>query len=196
MQTRDVQIKSFERFRKRDYMPNTVYIATSLDGYIADKNGGLGWLDSIPNPDNLDLGWADFMAGIDALVMGRNTFETVCGFDVEWPYPKPVFVLSRSMTEIPAEYRDKAQLIKGSLPEVVATLNSDGFTRLYIDGGKTIRSFLRADLIDEMILTRIPVLLGGGVPLFGELCNPVAFEHVSTRVLLNAMVQSHYRCKR
>ena len=77
-------------------MTNIVYIATSLDGYIADKDGGLDWLNSIPNPENVDLGFANFMERIDALVMGRATFETVCGFDVEWPYPKPVFVLSNT----------------------------------------------------------------------------------------------------
>lgn len=69
-------------------MKNIVYIATSLDGYIADRDGGLDWLHSIPNPDHSDFGWAEFMAGVDALVMGRTTFETVCGFDCDWPYNK------------------------------------------------------------------------------------------------------------
>ena len=71
---------------------NRIFIATSLDGYIADSNGGIDWLHEIPNPEQLDMGFADFMAETDALVMGRKTFETVCGFDVEWPYSKPVFV--------------------------------------------------------------------------------------------------------
>lgn len=174
-------------------MSNIVYIATSIDGYIADKDGGLDWLDSIPNPDNLDFGWADFMGRIDALVMGRNTFDTVCGFDGAWPYPKPVFVLSNSMISIPEAYRDKAEIVSGPLPEIVKSLNARGFADLYIDGGKTVQSFLQADLIDELIVTQIPILLGGGVPLFGALTEPIILEHINTQVYLDAMVQTHYR---
>lgn len=174
-------------------MPNFVYIGTSIDGYIADRDGGLEWLDSVPIPDGEDLGWPGFYDRIDALLMGRSTFETVCGFDVEWPYAKPVFVLSTSMTSVPAEYRDRAEVIDGNLREVVTSLNRRGFNNLYIDGRRTIQSFLRADMIDELILTRIPILLGGGVPLFGELKNPLAFEHVHTQVYVGAIVQSHYR---
>lgn len=177
-------------------MPNTVYIATSLDGYIADKNGGLEWLHSIPNPNNLDLGWADFLNGIDALVMGRNTFETVASFDCDWPYPMPVFVLSNSMDAIPEAYRDKAELISGSVPEVVTALHQQGYTNLYIDGGQTVQSFLQADLIDELIITQIPILLGGGTPLFGPLEEALAFEHINTQLFLGQLVQNHYRRKR
>ncbi|WP_421866648.1 dihydrofolate reductase family protein [Motiliproteus sp.] len=174
-------------------MSNIVYIATSLDGYIADKEGGLDWLHSIPNPDNLDLGFADFLASIDALVMGKNTFETVCGFDVEWPYPVPVFVLSNTITSIPEEYEDKAEIISGPLAQVVASLNQRGYRKLYVDGGKTIQSFLEAGLIDEMTITRFPILLGGGTPLFGDLDKPLEFEHLKTEVCLDALVQTHYR---
>ena len=177
-------------------MSNIVYIATSLDGYIADKNDGLDWLESVPNPDNLDLGWADFMDRIDAMVMGRNTFEKVCSFDCDWPYSKPVFVLSNSLVSLPEEYKGKAELIKGSLSEVLGNIHQKGHTQLYIDGGITIQNFLKEDLIDEMIITIIPILLGGGVPLFGELPEQMAFEHVKTEVMLNALVQNHYRRKR
>lgn len=176
-------------------MSNIVNIATSMDGFIADKDGGLDWLHSIPNPDNLDFGWADFMEQIDALIMGRNTFEVVCGFDGEWPYAKPVFVLSNTMTTIPESYSDKAEIVSGPLPQVVKTLNTRGFNNLYIDGGKTIQSFLQADLIDELTITLIPILLGGGVPLFSTLTKPLEFKHISTQVHLDAMVQTHYRRK-
>ncbi len=172
---------------------NFVYIGVSLDGYIADRDGGLDWLDRVPVPEGEDLGWAGFYGRIDALLMGRVTFETVCGFDVDWPYDKPVFVLSGTMTTVPDAYRQRAEVVGGPLPEIVAALRGRGFGNLYIDGGATIRSFLRADLIDELILTRIPVLLGGGVPLFGELARPMALEHVDTRVHAGAIVQSHYR---
>lgn len=173
-------------------MPNIVYIATSLDGYIADKDGGLDWLNATPNPDNQDFGWSVFMDRIDALVMGRNTFETVCSFGGEWPYLKPVFVLSNSLTEIPQAYSDKAELVSGPIAAVVDTLNAKGYSSLYIDGGKTIQSFLEADLIDELIITQIPTLLGGGVPLYGQLTEPLAYEFVNTTVHLKALVQSHY----
>ncbi len=176
-------------------MLNVVYIATSIDGYIADKQDKLDWLEEIPNPDNIDCGWADFMARIDGIVMGRNTFETVCGFDCEWPYCKPVFVLSNSLTSIPVKYRDKAELVNGELQNVLRKINKKGYSNLYIDGGMTIQNFLNEDLIDEMIITRMPILLGGGAPLFGDLATPLRFEHVKTEVFLNAMVQSHYKKK-
>ena len=172
---------------------NIVYIATSLDGYISDKDDGLDWLDSIPNPDNIDMGYGDLMNRIDALVMGRKTFEVVCGFDVPWPYTKPVFVLSKSLTAIPQEYEGKAELMSGALDSVLATIHGKRHQELYIDGGSTIQNFLKQDLIDEMIITVLPLLLGGGSPLFGDLPEPLGFEHVKTEVMLNAMVQSHYR---
>lgn len=175
---------------------NKVFIARSLDGFIAGKNGEIDWLDMIPNPDGLDLGYYKFMAGIDALVMGRSSFETVCGFDMEWPYKVPVFVLSKTLNSIPKKYSDKVELVNGSIQEVLQTIHKKGFGRLYIDGGKTVQSFLKEDLIDELIITTIPILLGGGIPLFGELSKPLKFEHVESQVLLNEMVQNHYRRKR
>jgi dihydrofolate reductase len=173
-----------------------VYIACSLDGYIADKNGGLDWLHSITNPDQEDMGFAAFNSQIDALIMGRTTFETVCAFDCDWPYTRPVFVLSNTLTSIPEEYADKAQLVKGSLSDILNKLNSQGYHRLYIDGGATIQSFLKEDLINDLIITTFPILLGGGAPLFSDLPEPLAFEHVKTEVFLDALVQSHYKRKR
>ena len=176
-------------------MSNTVFIATSLDGYIADKDGGLDWLQTIPNPENLDMGYVDLIDRIDALIMGRKTFDTVINFDIEWPYSKPVFVLSNSMKSIPKGYEGKAEPISGSLSDVVAAIHQKGHENLYIDGGVTIQNFLKEDLIDELIITVIPILLGGGTPLFGELSKPMEFEHVKTEVFLNAIVQNHYRRK-
>ncbi|MEA5139608.1 dihydrofolate reductase family protein [Arcicella rigui] len=171
---------------------NAIYIAQSLDGYIADKNGGIAWLDSIPNPDGDDMGYYAFLNRMDALVMGRITFETVCGFDCEWPYQKPVFVLSNTLHEIPEKYQDKAFLVKGTLSEILAQIHEKGYTRLYIDGGKTIQQFLKEDLIDEMIITTFPLLLGGGFPLFGELTQLLAFEVQSSQIYLGNLVQTHF----
>jgi dihydrofolate reductase len=175
---------------------NSVFIATSLDGYIADKNGGLDWLHSIPNPNNNDMGYVEFTNGIDALVMGRTTFETVIGFDVPWPYTKPVFVLSNKLKEIPDSHKDKAFLVNGTLTEILEQIHGKGYGRLYIDGGTTIRNFLKEDLIDEMVLTTIPILLGGGSSLFGDLPSELNFELIGTKTFLNQISQRHYKRKK
>ncbi len=171
---------------------NRVFIATSLDGYIADKNGGIDWLDSIPEINQIDTGYNKFMSEVDALVMGRSTFETVCGFDIDWPYQKPVFVMSRSMTEIPEKFKDKAQLVKGTLAEILEQIHKKGYHRLYIDGGNVIQSFLKEDLIDDMIITVIPILLGNGIPLFADLPKPLNFECKKSIVFLDKIVQNHF----
>lgn len=175
---------------------NSVFIATSLDGYIADKCGKIDWLESIPNPDNDDMGYVAFTKNIDALVMGRTTFETVLAFDIDWPYYKPVFVLSNKLKEIPQSHQDKAFLVKGTLIDILEHIHAQGYERLYIDGGTTIRSFLKADLIDEMILTTIPILLGGGSPLFEDLPHEQEFELMDSRTYLNQITQNHYRRKK
>ena len=175
---------------------NSVFIATSLDGYIADKNGGIDWLYSIPNPDNDDMRYLEFSNGIDALVMGRTTFETILGFDVEWPYDKPVFVLSNKLKEIPESHKGKAFLPKGTLTEILDHICEKGFKRLYIDGGTTIRNFLKEDLIHEMVITRIPILFGGGSSLFTELPTQLNFELIETKTYLNQVTQNHYKRKK
>lgn len=175
---------------------NSVFIATSLDGYIADKNGRLDWLHSISNPENDDMGYVEFNKRIDALVMGRKTFETVLGFDVVWPYDRPVFVLSNTLKEMPESHKDKAFLIKGTLTEILNQIHENGFNRLYIDGGSTIGNFLKEDLIDEMVITKIPILLGGGASLFSELPKELKFELIGTKTYLNQITQHHYRRKK
>lgn len=173
-------------------MTVSVYIAASLDGYIADRDCGLDWLFESPNPEGSDFGFAEFIAGIDALVMGRRTFEKVLSFG-EWPYEKPVFVMSRTLEAVPGHLGGKAEIIGGDVRSVAAALNGRGYRRLYVDGGRVIRAFLREDLVDEMIITRVPILLGGGVPLFGELAGPLRFNHLETTRLNEALVKSRYR---
>ena len=175
---------------------NTVFIARSLDGYIADKNGGLDWLSSVPNPEHLDLGYEKFIKDMDAIVMGRTTFEMVCSFDIQWPYHIPVFVLSSSLKSLPEEFEDKAEIVKGPLSAILEVIHKKGSSQLYIDGGVTVQNFLKEDLIDELIITTIPILLGGGVPLFGELPKEMEFEHVESVLFLDAIVQDCYRRKR
>ncbi len=172
---------------------NSVFIATSLDGFIADKNGGIDWLHAIPNPDNIDMGYGEFTARIDAIVMGRVSFETVCGFDIDWPYSVPVFVLSNMLKEVPATLKDKVFLVNGTFKEVLEEIHNQGYYNLYIDGGKTIQSFLKEDLIDDMIITTIPILLGGGTPLFSDLPNSLEFECNKSIVFIDKVVQNHFK---
>ncbi|MGA1545305.1 MAG: dihydrofolate reductase family protein [Saprospiraceae bacterium] len=173
-------------------MKNHVFIATSMDGYIADRDGRLDWLDQIPNPNHDDMGYFEFYNRMDALVMGRFTFETVLGFDVDWPYDKPVFVLSNQLSQIPDSHREKAFLVKGTLSECLSRIQQKGYVHLYIDGGQTITNFLEEDLIDEVIITTIPIVLGAGIPLFGKLSRASKWKLVQSRVFLNQMVQNHY----
>lgn len=175
---------------------NKVFIATSIDGFIADKNGGIDWLESTPNPDNLDIGYLPFIEEIDAIVMGRNTFDIVCSFDIDWPYAIPVFVLSNSLKELPNEYAEKAFIVNGNLDKVLDHIHQKGLYNLYIDGGTTIRNFLNDDLIDDLILTTIPIILGEGVPLFSTLTKALNFDLVSSKTYLNQLVQRHYKRKR
>jgi len=172
-------------------MSNIVYIAASIDGYIATPDGGVEWLNEIPNPDQSDFGWSEFILGIDAILMGRNTFEKVLTFG-DWPYQKPVFVLSAKLKKVPDELSEKAEIIKGSIEDVIAELNQRGHTHIYIDGGKLIQSFLAEDLIDELIITRIPILLGKGIPLFRELEQSQKFIHKKTEIFNDSLVKSHY----
>ena len=175
---------------------NIVFIAKSLDGFIAGKKGELDWLELIPNPDHIEMGFSALMEEIDAIVMGRNTYEVVLGFPGEWPYPKPVFVLSHTLDTVPDRLKEKVSITRGTPQEVLYTLHSKGYLNLYIDGGTTLQNFLKEDLIDELRITTIPVLLGGGFPLFGELPNQLVFEHVQSKIFLSQIVQNIYRRKR
>ncbi len=173
-------------------MSNIVFIATSLDGYIADKNNGIDWLHTLPVADDLYMEFEQHMENVDALVMGRNTYELVASFDMDWPYRKPVFVLSNSLSEIPFELQEKVSLITGELNEIVVQLKTQGFENLYIDGGITIQHFLAQDLIDEMIITTIPIVLGGGIPLFGTLDESLMFKCIASHCDKVGMSQQHF----
>jgi dihydrofolate reductase len=177
-------------------MTNIVYIATSLDGYISAPGGSLDWLSMVPNPDDDDLGFAAFMSRVDVVVMGRVTFESVVGFDVGWPCAVPGLILSTSLAQVPAGFEEKVQIISGTPEQIIEQANGMGYKNLYIDGGKTIQGFLKADKIDEMILSELPVLLGGGEQLFGDLEAPLEFEHVGVEVLLGQITKRHYVRKR
>lgn len=174
-------------------MLNKVYIAQSLDGHIADRNGGLDWLEKIAIPEGEDMGYQSFMESVDALLMGRNTFEKVASFDIEWPYAKPVYVLSTTLTEVDQKFEGKVILINAEVKDAIAQIREAGHKDIYIDGGVLIQSCLWDNLIDELIITTMPVLLGGGPRLFGDLIKEIDFELLESKVFVNAIVQNHYR---
>jgi len=169
-------------------MQASVFIATSLDGFIARPDGALDWL-----PDDCEPhGYDEFMATVDALVIGRKTFEVVLGFG-GWHYgSKPVIVLSSTLKELKVPETARCEIMAGSPQEIVARLDDRGYQHLYIDGGVTIQGFLRAGMIQRMTITRIPVLLGKGIPLFGDLSRDVRWKHVTTRSFPSGMAQSEY----
>ena len=170
----------------------SVFVGVSLDGFIARKNGDLDWL-----PDNgqggEDYGYQQFFASVDALVMGRKSFEKVLTF-AEWPYGrKKVIVLSTRTPAVPPELSDRVTTMNASPREVVETLTAQGARHLYIDGGNTIQRFLRAALISEITITTVPVLIGEGIPLFGQLDYDIKLKHLETRQFEDGLVQSRYQ---
>ncbi len=174
-------------------MNATVFIACSLDGYIARADGALDWLPSSEAEAGVeDYGYTDFMDSVDVLVMGRMSFEKVLSFE-KWPYGmKPVVVLSRRMLRLPKEVPECVSLMAPDLPIVMETLSARGEKHLYVDGGKTIQGFLDAGLIDTLIITRIPILLGEGIPLFGPLKKDIRLQHIETCAFDSGFVQSRY----
>ncbi len=172
-------------------MKASVFIATSLDGFIARKNGDVDWLGDQEEGGD-DGGFGKFMKTVDALVMGRNTFEKVQSFGV-WPYGSTrVVVLTNRPLNISEELAFTVETMSGTPSEVVAVLSTQGAQHLYVDGGKTIQTFLDSGAIQRIIITRLPVLLGQGIPLFGPLQQDVKLLHIETRTFENGNVQSEY----
>ena len=169
----------------------TAYLGMSLDGFIAGPNDELDWLDEPEHSDGVDYGYAAFMDSVDALVMGRRTFETVTGLVEEWPYDKPVIVMSATLTELPAHVT-RSEIFSGSPAEVVALAEERGWASLYVDGGKLASSFLNDGLLDELIVSVLPVALGTGVPVFGALADHTWLKLASTESFDNGMVQLRY----
>lgn len=175
-------------------MKASVYIGTSLDGFIARSDGSFDWLSQFADDDAV-RSYKEFTARIDAMVIGRGTFEKVMTFP-EWPYDKPVFVLSTTIKHVPDGLEDNVTIISMPPAEVLNHLSEKGFANVYIDGGKVIQEFLRADLIDELIISKAPVLIGSGIPLFGHLDTDLRFDHIRTSSHPNGLVRSYYQRKR
>jgi dihydrofolate reductase len=187
----------------------SVFLGMSVDGFIARLDGDISWLEggddggggtapddgSAPLPDDGeggDFGFAEFVGGIDALVMGRSTYDFIAPF-AEWPYQgRPVHVLSTTLEP----GADRRITVHRSLDEAVEALDAAGYHRVYVDGGRTVHAFLRAGLIADLTLSRVPVLIGTGHTPFGEFAADIRLEHVRTRSYAGGMVQSTYRVRR
>ncbi|GGA31598.1 dihydrofolate reductase family protein [Dyella nitratireducens] len=169
-------------------MKASVFVGVSVDGFMARIDGGL---DFLPEGGGEPHGYEEFMRTVDALVIGRNTYETVLGFG-EWAYgEKPVVVLSsRELAPPPAEAI--VQHMAGAPGDIVAKLSAEGIGHIYVDGGVTIQRFLRAGLIQRLIVTRVPVLIGTGIPLFGAIERDIQLKHIATRSYASGLVQSEY----
>lgn len=173
----------------------SVFIATSLDGFIARNNGSIDWLNEANESvtPGEDCGYGKFMADVDVIVMGRNTFEQVLSFD-SWPYEStPVVVLSQKGISLPSHLPPSVSVSNETPTALAARLTEHGAKKIYVDGGLTIQSFLAAGLIDEITITVIPVLLGSGKPLFGLLPVDVRLVHEDTTAFEFGFVQNRYR---
>lgn len=173
-----------------------VFIATSLDGFIARRNNDIDWLTSFPTPGE-DHGYDAHIAEMDGIIMGRGSYEAVAAFD-EWLYDKPVLVLSRSLdpASVPAHLKGKVEVIADTPAQAMDRAAARGWQRIYVDGGKLIQSFLRAGFVEDMIISTIPILLGTGIPLFGPVEQDIALDHIEITSFPSGLVQSRFRVRR
>ena len=183
-------------------MKCSVFIATSADGYIADVNDGVDWLDNAGKPDAdmesfSDMGFNDFLATIDCIIMGRKCMEKISSFNLtpdQWPYGDiPIFVLSNTVQHCPDNMKEKVSIHSDGILALFSLLSAKNLNHAYIDGGVTITSFLNEKLINEMTITQAPILLGGGVSLFGELKYPIKLEKSKVRAFPNDFIQVRYK---
>ena len=170
-------------------MKMSVFAGTSLDGFIARRDGSY---DFLPEGGGEPHGYDEFMASVDTLLIGRKTLETVLAFE-EWPYGgKRVVALSTRPLDF-STAKGKVEQMSGRPEDIAAKLEGTGARHVYVDGGITVQNFLRAGLIDTIVITRVPVLIGEGIPLFGSLIHDVKLTHVETRQYKSGLVRSEYR---
>lgn len=182
-----------ERIMTKSSRPKiSVFIATSIDGYIAKANGDIDWLTKFSPPANededKDCGFSKFFSNVDVLVMGRNTYKVVSGFET-WPYKgKRVVVLSSTLTSV----CEQAELFKGNIAHLIEKLHADSIKHIYVDGGTTISHFLNMNLVDRLIISLIPIALGSGIPLFSKIDSEKWFRLVSSKPFSNGLMQLEY----
>ncbi|MCR9137312.1 MAG: dihydrofolate reductase family protein [Alphaproteobacteria bacterium] len=172
-----------------------VFMAMSIDGFVARQDHRLDWLMK-QKTEGEDHGYDEFMASVDGLIMGSGSFRNVLTFG-DWPYRKPVIVMSRSLTtgDIPLDVRDKVSITPLDPGGVMASLAKKGWRRAYVDGGLVVQSFLRAGLVGDMTITLIPILIGSGRRLFGQLDRDIDLELLASKSFPSGLVQTRYRIR-
>ncbi len=170
-------------------MKLSVFCGVSVDGFLARPNHALDFLETGEQEPH---GFEEFYDSVDVVVIGRKTFEVVLTFG-NWPYgKKPVIVLSSRSLDFSSVAGGVVEQLGGEPAEIVAQLKARGFKHAYVDGGVTIQRFLAAGLIDRLVITRVPVLIGAGIPLFGPVPHDISLRHVATRSYKGGLVQSEY----
>lgn len=181
---------------KRNYARGHIFIACSLDGFVAKEDDSLDWLMKY-NTDDAMKEFLEFSNRMDALVMGSGTFKKVLSFDT-WPYEMPVYVLSKTLDDkdIPEAIKHKASISRFEPNELMEDLHSKGLKEIYVDGGKLAQSFIREGLVDHITISQIPILIGSGKALFGELDNDVSLELIESKEMKLGILQNHYQVKK
>lgn len=171
-------------------MKLSVFCGMSVDGFIARLDHGLDFLDTEGQEPH---GFEEHWKSVDVVVIGRKLFEVVKSFGPKWFYgKKPVVVLSSGALDFSWIKGGVVERMSGEPADIAARLKKRGFKHAYIDGGVTVQRFLAAGLIDRMVITRVPVLIGTGIPLFGPLQKDIVLRHVATRTYKGGLVQSEY----
>lgn len=185
-------------------MKCSAYIATSADGFIADNQGGVDWLHTAGNQAadmsiNPDMGFNEFIQSVDCMVMGRKCMEVISSFNLteeQWPYGDiKIYVLSNTISEPPQNLANKVEMYRGDINTLIDKLTAQGFKHAYIDGGATICTFINLKLMDTLTITRSPILLGQGIPLFSNLVTRVNLEKASSISFPNDFIQEKYSVK-
>ncbi|MGL6315183.1 dihydrofolate reductase family protein [Vibrio sp. WXL103] len=183
-------------------MKCSVFIATSVDGFIARKDGSVDWLHSAGNPNAENDGLAeqtfgDYIASIDCMIMGRNCMQVISDMDLtpeQWPYGETrIIVLSTTLSQPPENMQDKVELYSGELNALLTLLESEGYQHAYVDGGATIQSFLNLKRIDEMTITYAPIILGEGIRLFGPTNHDIKLTEAKSTTFANDFIQVNYK---
>ena len=184
------------------FMKCSIYIATSADGYIATIDGKVDWLQTAENQTKIDIanhddmGFNRFINSIDCMIMGRKCMETIANMNLtskQWPYGNiPITVLSQTLKNSPQNIRNKVEIYSGEIPALIEKLTQQGYKHAYIDGGEIITAFINLKLIEEMIITQAPVLLGEGISLFGKLNQRIKLENAEATAFKNNFIQTRY----
>ncbi|MGB0936088.1 MAG: dihydrofolate reductase family protein [Colwellia sp.] len=183
-------------------MKCSVYIATSADGYIANLEGGVDWLHSAGNPNvdmsaNPDMGFNQFITSVDCMIMGRRTMEAIANFKLtesQWPYGNiPIYAISKTTMEAPTSLLGKVKIYQDELAELLLMLENKGYQHIYIDGGSLITSCINLKKVNQMTITKAPVLLGQGIPLFGQLNTPIKLTDSKAVSFPNGFIQTTYQ---